>query len=76
MMNPAKLIKIKGMWDKFTGNHPKLIPFFNAVNKKGIKEGTLINAKVTFEDGKEYNANIRVTSDDVELFEQIRKMNS
>ena len=35
-MNPAALFKIKGAWQKFSNNHPRLVPFLNAANAKGI----------------------------------------
>ena len=41
-MNPAALFKIKGAWQKFSNNHPRLVPFLNAANAKGI--GDLLDA--------------------------------
>ena len=74
-MNPASLFKMKGLLEKFQKNHPKVMPFINAVQAKGITEGTIIEAKVTFPDGKEYVTNIRVNGEDLELVKQLAEMN-
>lgn len=74
MINPTKLLKMKGLWEKFNHNHPKVMPFFYAANAKGIIEGTVIEAKVTYQDGTEYTTNIKVTSEDLELFEQVKEL--
>jgi hypothetical protein len=74
MINPTKLLKMKGLWEKFNQNHPKLMPFFNAANAKGIGEGTVIEVKVRYTDETEYTTNIKVTAEDLELFEQVREI--
>ena len=47
-MNPAALFKIKGAWQKFSNNHPRLVPFLNAANAKGITPDTIIEVKITY----------------------------
>lgn len=73
-MNPAALFKIKGAWDKFSSNHPRLLPFFNAVNTKGIVEDTIIEVKVSYPDGQELTTNVKLKQEDLDLFAQIRQM--
>ena len=74
MINPAKLLKMKGLWERFNNNHPKVMPFLNAANTKGITEGTIIEAKVTYTDGTEYTTNVKVSTDDLEMFHQIKEL--
>ena len=74
MINPTKLLKMKGLWEKFNHNHPKVMPFFHAANTKGITEGTVIEVKVTYTDGTEYTTNIKVSEEDLEMFGQIQEL--
>ena len=74
MINPAKLLKMKGLWEKFSYNHPKVMPFFSAANSKGITEGTIIEIKVKYPDDTEYTTNIKVNSEDLEMFEQLKEL--
>ena len=46
-MNPAMLFKIKSAWDKFVNNHPKFPMFLRAASATGIKEGYIIEVKIT-----------------------------
>lgn len=76
MMNPAKLLKIKGAWDKFSYNHPKFEPFIKAVQKNSIEEGTIIDIKFTTAEGQSINTNLKLTQDDLELFRSLSDMMS
>lgn len=68
------IFKLKGMWNTFTRNHPMFPKFLQAVNKKGITEGTIIDVTITSPDGTPLSTNIKITSSDLELFEAIRTM--
>ncbi len=74
MMNPTALLKIKGMMDQFMANHPRLPQFFQAVKMNGIPEGTIIEATITYPDGRKMCSNIKVKAEDLELFEQLSQM--
>ncbi len=73
-MNPAALFKIKGAWEKFSSNHPKLMSFFNAANAKGIVEDTVIEVKISYPDGQDLTTNVKIKQEDLELFAQIQQM--
>ncbi len=75
MMNPASLFKMKGLLEKFHKNHPKVLPFFQAVSQKGILEGTIIEAKVIFPDETEMVTNIKVNAQDLELIQNLADLN-
>ncbi len=67
MMDLSALMKIKTAWDKFTGNHPKFPGFLNAVRAQGIKEGAILEIRVTNPGEETLMGNIKVTAEDLEL---------
>ena len=74
MMNPTMLFKMKGMWDRFTQNHPKFSLFLRAAQQKGIQEGTILAVSITTPSGEKLETNLRVTADDMLLFEELKKL--
>ena len=74
MMNPTMLFKMKGMWDRFTQNHPKFPLFLRAAQQKGIQEGTILAVSITTPSGEKLETNLRVTADDMQLFEELKKL--
>ena len=74
MMDFGSIMKIKGAWDTFTRNHPKFMPFMQAVGKEAIGEGTIIEVKVIAPDGREYNTNMKLTQSDMDLFASMKGM--
>ncbi len=71
MINPMKLMKLKNTWSRFTAHHPKFPLFLNAVVKKGIKEGTIFEFRVTAPDGQELVTNMKLSSEDIELWKDL-----
>jgi len=67
------VMKIKGAWDRFTRNHPKFPAFLNAAKAKGIVEGTVIGITVTGPEGETLTTNVKVTAEDLELFNTLTK---
>ena len=74
MMDFTAIMKMKSAWDTVTNNHPKFMPFLQAVGREAIGDGTVIEVSVKSPDGKEYNTNMRLTQSDLELFEKMRTM--
>ena len=74
MMDFSAMMKFKGAWDTFTNNHPKFMPFMQAVGREAIVDGAIIEVKVTSPDGKEYNTNMKLKQSDIDLFTQFRGM--
>ena len=64
MINPMKLMKMKNAWSRFAAHHPKFV-------RKGIQEGTIFEFKVTSPDGQELVTNMRLSSEDIELWKEI-----
>ena len=74
MMNPMKLLKLKGCWERFTLNHPKFPQFINAVQTAGLNEGTIIEIKIITEEGKTLSTNVKINQSDKELFTELSEM--
>ncbi len=74
MVNPAMIFKIKGMWDEFAANHPKLPRFFQAAFSKSLEEGTVIEMTIQRPDGDTLTSNIKLTASDLALLEQIKEL--
>lgn len=75
-INPAMLFKIKGAWEKFVQNHPKFPLFLRAASTSGIREGYIIEVKITDTDGKAICTNVKLTESDMELIGMIKDMSS
>jgi hypothetical protein len=73
-MDFSTIMRVKEAWDTFTRNHPKFMPFMQAVTREAISDGTVIEIKVTSPQGKEYNTNMKITQSDLDLFNQMRTM--
>ena len=74
MMNPASLFQMKALWDKFVSNHPKFPKFLQAAAASSIDEGTNIEVKITKANGDTIASNLKVTADDLQLFQEIRNI--
>ena len=74
MINPAKLLKLKGAWDIFAQNHPKFPKFMKAIHQNDMQEGTIIEINVTSPDGKILSSNIKLKDSDVTLFGELSEL--
>ena len=70
-MNPMALIKVKGLIDKFSSNHPKGVLFLKNCGRE-LREDSIVELKITNPEGKEMCTNMRITKEDIELFQQIK----
>ena len=71
----AMLQKLRSSVQTFRNNHPKFPLFLNAVSADALKEDTIIEINVTSPDGN-YSSNLKLKSDDIELLEMLRQLNS
>lgn len=74
MQNPAAILQLMSLWSRFQNNHPKFPKFLSAVVKNGIKEGSIIEIKVTTAEGESYDANLKVNAEDMELIDQLKHL--
>lgn len=75
-MNPMALLKMKKSWDTFCGNHPRFPAFLQAVQSAGIKEGTIIEVTITTPEGRSMTTNVRITASDLQVYEDIKGLQS
>lgn len=73
-MNPAIMMKLMQRMNIFRTQHPKFQAFLGSVTQGAIKEGTIIEIKVTDPNGGEYISNIKLTSDDIETVEMLKNI--
>ena len=72
-MNPMLMMKARDMMMKFQQNHTKFPNFLRAAAGQ-IKEGSILEIKVTDANGESIVGNIRITADDIELIRDIKEM--
>lgn len=73
-LNPIQLMGLKNDFERFKDNHPKFIQFVQAMAQNGIQEGTILECKVIGPDGQEIQANIKITREDLALFQKLKEM--
>lgn len=74
MINPVKLFKMKGLWEKFVENHPKFPQFISAVRSNGMNEGTIVEITITTAEGKTISTNVKITESDKEMFAELSEL--
>lgn len=73
-INPLKLLQLKSAWERFKSNHPRFPLFLSAVSKRGIKAGTIIELKITTPEGEDLVTNMKITQEDLSLFQEITEL--
>ncbi len=74
LQNPAALLQMMNLWNRFERNHPKFPKFLKAVAQKGIKEGSIIEIRVTTADGEIFDSNLKVSAEDMGLVTQMKDL--
>ncbi|MBQ3852512.1 MAG: hypothetical protein II760_03925 [Lachnospiraceae bacterium] len=67
-MNPIAMMQAAGRIKIFQEQHPKAIAFIQSISGGDLREGSVIELKVTTPEGKESVSNIRLTKEDIETF--------
>ena len=67
-MNPIAMMQAAGRVKIFQEQHPKAIAFIQSISNGDLREGSVIELKVTTPEGKESVSNIRLTKEDIETF--------
>ena len=76
LQNPAAILQMMNLWNRFQNNHPKFPKFISAVMKNAIKEDSIIEIKVTTAEGESYDSNLKINAEDMELIRQIKEMSN
>jgi hypothetical protein len=74
-MNPMLLMQLQQRLSLFQHDHPKVLPFIQAVGNNAVQEGTVFAVKVTTPDGKVLESNIKLTANDIETINMIKNSN-
>ncbi len=72
MINPADIVKFMNLKNKFQAGHPKFVQFLGYVLRNGIDEGTIIEITVTKPGADPVTGNIKVSEEDIELFNELK----
>ena len=72
--NPMDMFKIRERLRLFEEQHVRFPLFLRDVGEHAVQAGSVVEVKVTDPQGKEYISNIRLTPDDIETIEMIRRM--
>ena len=72
--NIGNIMKITGAWNTFKSNHPKFPAFCQAVSRKGLKEGSIIEIVITTPEGEKIETNLKVKDSDLELLKQLSEL--
>ena len=73
-MNPMDMMQIGSKIQTFNAQHPKFGAFIREAGPDAMREGSVLEMKVTSPEGKEYITNIKLTKEDIELMELLRSM--
>ena len=65
-MDKMIMNEAKNRLNMFNNDHPKVMPFLEMLKNNAVKEGTVVEMRVTTPEGQEYVSNIRLTKTDVE----------
>lgn len=74
MQNPAAIFQMMNLWSRFQRNHPKFPKFISAVAKNAVKEGSIIEIRVTTAEGESYDSNLKINAEDMEMIEQLKEL--
>lgn len=73
-MNPMDYMKFAGMWQQFTSRHPKFAAFLQAMMQNKVQEGTIFEVSVKTPDGQNICTNLKITAEDMALFQELKNM--
>jgi hypothetical protein len=71
-MNPMLIMQLQQRMSQFVQDHPKVMPFLNAVGENAVQEGTVLAMKVTTPDGRTLESNIKLTANDIDTINMIK----
>lgn len=72
-MNPLGLLKLKPLFERFTQDHPKMLMFFATI-AGSVDKDSVLEISLKTSEGKLLKTNIRINDNDVELFNELKKV--
>ena len=73
-INHLKLLQVKGACEQFQIRHLKFPACLNAAAGINLKEGTIIDVTITSPDGGQIGTNLKLTAEDLQLFQELKEM--
>ncbi len=64
-MNPMAMMQLGGRLEKFGQQHPRVVAFFKE-NHQELREGAVVEIRITSPEGRGVVTNMRLTADDEE----------
>ncbi len=72
MINPASVMKLMNLKNRFSETHPKFVAFCSNVLGNGVEEGTVVELTVTKPGERPVTTNIKVRESDIELLNELK----
>ena len=72
-MNPSDMMRLMSEISRFKADHPKAVAFASSLARNGVREGTVLECKVTSPDGEEAICNFRVNERDVAMVQMLKE---
>lgn len=72
-MSPKSMMQLKPQLEQFQAEHPKMFPFFRAA-MGNVDVGSIIEINMTTTAGKTLCSNMRISENDLALFETLTAM--
>jgi hypothetical protein len=73
-INPMAIMELQQKFNTFKEEHPRVLPFFNALKDNTPEVGSVFDMKVTNPDGTVMQCNIKLTENDLEMFRTLMNM--
>lgn len=74
MLNPMKLMKLKGAFESFNKDHPQFQSFIDAVYPSHLQKGSVLEITATPPEGKPLRYRMTVTEKDMALFKELQDL--
>lgn len=72
-MNPMALLQLKPLFEQFRDRHPKFVQFFGCAGQS-LGENALVEISVTDPEGKKIVTNMKITAEDLELYQNLQSL--
>ena len=72
-LNPFEMMQMSGRISTFAQQHPRVVAFFKE-NGQELRQGTVVEFRMKTPEGRELVTNLRLTADDEETINTIKKM--
>jgi len=72
-MNPFEMLQMKGRIENFGRQHPRVAAFF-AENHQELREGAIVEIRITSPEGRSIVTNMRLTAEDEATINGMKEM--